>query len=88
MLLFLSGFWKWNFVATKQHDREVLSSSCYNQGAMADPITSLTDYVDGEPIRNTDLVVWVNAGLYHVPMAEDAPVTPSTGSNQLGFSLA
>lgn len=73
-------------MATKQRDNESLSSSWYNQGALSNPITSLTDYVNGDSIRDTDLVVWVNAGAYHVPMAEDAPVTP-TGRNQLGFTL-
>lgn len=82
-----AGFWKWNFVATKRRDSEAHSSSFYTQSDLTHPPTCLTHYVDGDSIREQDLVVWVNSGLYHVPMAEDAPVTPASGHNQLGFSL-
>lgn len=81
------GFWKWNFVATKRNEHESHSSSYYTLSDLANPPTSLPHYVNGESIRREDLVVWVNSGLYHVPMAEDAPVTPASGHNQLGFSL-
>lgn len=83
-----TGFWKYNFVATQRKESESHSSSMFNQADLAHPVASLAGYVGSESIRNTDLVVWVNAGLYHIPIAEDAPVTPSTGGNQLGFSLA
>ena len=46
----------------------------------------LTDYVDGEGARDADLVAWVSSGLFHIPHAEDAPSTPTTG-NALGFVL-
>jgi hypothetical protein len=82
-----AGFWKWNFVATKRSEKETHSSSCYTQSDLSSPPTCLPNYVDGDSIRRKDLVVWVNSGLYHVPMAEDAPVTPASGHNQLGFSL-
>jgi primary-amine oxidase len=29
------------------------------------------------PIRNRDIVVWVNIGMHHIPRAEDLPVMPS-----------
>lgn len=88
LLLWINaGFWKWNFVATQRNEDETHSSSTYTQSDIASPPNSLTDYVDGDSIRRKDLVVWVNSGLYHVPMAEDAPVTPASGHNQLGFSL-
>uniref|UniRef100_A0A383WJJ4 Amine oxidase n=1 Tax=Tetradesmus obliquus TaxID=3088 RepID=A0A383WJJ4_TETOB len=80
------GFMKYSFAATKHKDGEVHSSSIYGQARLSNPSTSLTDYVDGEPLRNQDVVVWVNSGLYHIPVAEDAPVTTTTG-NMLGFSL-
>jgi len=80
------GFWKWNFVATKRNEHESHSSSYYTQSDLTNPPTSLPHYVNGESIRREDLVVWVNSGLYHVTMAEDAPVTPSSG-HKLGFSL-
>uniref|UniRef100_A0A383VT45 Amine oxidase n=1 Tax=Tetradesmus obliquus TaxID=3088 RepID=A0A383VT45_TETOB len=80
------GFMKYSFAATKHKDAEAHSSSIYGQARLSNPSTSLTDYVDGEPLRNQDVVVWVNSGLYHIPVAEDAPVTTTTG-NSLGFSL-
>jgi Cu2+-containing amine oxidase len=82
-----AGFWKWNFIATQRSEQETHSSSVYTQSDLSSPPTCLTDYIDGESIRRKDLVVWINSGLYHVPMAEDAPVTPASGHNQLGFSL-
>jgi Cu2+-containing amine oxidase len=90
MVLVLSslpaGFMKYSFAATKQKDNEEQSSSIYGQANLANPSTSVTDYIDGENIRNQDVVVWVNSGLYHIPIAEDAPVTPTTG-NMLSFTL-
>eukprot|EP00775_Hariotina_reticulata_P012327 gene12327-12462_t len=80
------GFMKWNFAATQHKDNEQHSSSLYSQARLSNPSTSLTDYVNGENIRNQDIVVWVNSGLYHIPVSEDAPVTPTTG-NLLGFAL-
>lgn len=80
------GFMKYSFAATKQRDSEEQSSSIYGQANLANPSTSLTDYIDGENIRNQDVVVWVNSGLYHIPISEDAPVTPTTG-NMLSFTL-
>lgn len=40
----------------------------------------------GDSIRQQDLVLWVTSGLQHIPGAEDAPVTPSTGP-AIGFWL-
>jgi hypothetical protein len=40
----------------------------------------------GESIRHQDLVLWVTSGLMHFPGAEDAPVTPTTGTG-MGFLL-
>lgn len=77
---------KWSFAATKHKDDEAQSSSIYGQARLSNPSTSVTDYVNGESIKNEDVVVWVNSGLYHIPVSEDAPVTTTTG-NMLGFSL-
>jgi hypothetical protein len=81
-----SGFMKYSFAATKHKDSEAHSSSIYGQANLASPPNSLPDYIDGDNIRNQDVVVWVNSGLYHIPVSEDAPVTPTTG-NMLSFSL-
>lgn len=81
-----AGFMKYSFAATKQKDNEDHSSSIYGQANLANPSTSLTNYIDGDNIRNQDVVVWVTSGLYHIPISEDAPVTPTTG-NMLSFTL-
>ena len=39
---------------------------------------------DGESVRNTDLVVWLSEKFYHVPSAEDVPVTTTA---RTGFTL-
>jgi len=80
------GFARYTFVATQQKDMESHSSSIYSQGRLADPVIRLENFVNGESVRNQDIVAWVSAGLYHIPAAEDAPVTPTTG-NAIGFSL-
>jgi Cu2+-containing amine oxidase len=82
----LTGFMKWSFAATQHKDNEQQSSSIYGQARLSNPSTSVTDYVNGENIRNKDIVVWVNSGLYHIPTSEDAPVTATTG-NMLSFAL-
>lgn len=58
-----AGFLKYSFAATKHKDTETQSSSIYGQGDLANPPNSLTDYIDGDNIRNQDVVVWVNSGL-------------------------
>ena len=40
--------------------------------------------VDNEPIRNEDLVLWINEKFFHVPSAEDVPMTMAVRS---GFTL-
>lgn len=44
----------------------------------------LTRYLDKEPARNTDLVLWVSEKFYHAPTAEDLPMTLSVHN---GFTL-
>lgn len=77
---------KYSFAATKRKEDEAHSSSVYGQANLAKPPNSVTDYIDGDNIRNQDVVAWVTSGLYHIPISEDAPVTPTTG-NMLSFTL-
>jgi hypothetical protein len=86
LLLLLVGFARYTFAATTHKPRETSSSSIYNQGMLANPAMQFDSMINGEPLRNTDVVAWVSAGLFHIPTAEDAPVTPTTG-NHIGFSL-
>lgn len=51
------------------------------------PVLDFDDYFNGESVNGTDLMVWIQSGTYHVPHAEDAPVTPTTSGNNAGFVL-
>jgi len=80
------GFANWGFVATVRKEGEPDSSSIYSQADLSRAPVRLQNFVNGEPARNQDLVAWVSSGLYHIPISEDAPVTP-TLYNHLGFLL-
>ena len=81
-----AGFAKWGFVATVRKELEPDSSSIYSQADLSRAPVRLQTFVDGEAARNQDLVVWASSGLYHIPISEDAPVTP-TMYNHVGFLL-
>ncbi|KAI8472809.1 MAG: copper amine oxidase [Monoraphidium minutum] len=80
------GFAKYGFVATVRKELEPDSSSIYSQANLASAPVRLETFINGESARNRDLVAWVTSGLYHIPVSEDAPVTP-TVYNHLGFML-
>jgi diamine oxidase len=69
-----------------RHENEPDSSSIYSQPDLSRAPVRLQTFVDGEYARNQDLVAWVSQGLYHIPISEDAPVTP-TFYNHIGFML-
>lgn len=73
---------------TKYKDTEDSSSSIYAQGDPFDPVLDFSRYLeDNDTIVDTDLVVWVTSGIYHIPHAEDVP-SISTTSNQCRILLA
>lgn len=80
------GFSRWGFIATVRKENEPDSSAIYTQTNLAAAPVRLETFVDGEAARNQDLVAWISSGLYHIPISEDAPVTP-TVYNHLGFQL-
>ena len=47
---------------------------------------NFSSYINGESVRNTDIVNWVTVGAYDVPTSESAPVTAVTG-RELSFWL-
>ncbi|KAH9505424.1 hypothetical protein Btru_057248 [Bulinus truncatus] len=72
---------------TKQKDSELRSSSIYAMFDSATPVINFTSfYSDDENIVDEDLVLWVTCGMYHVPRAEDLPVTTTLGT-AMGFDL-
>ncbi|XP_055860315.1 putative amine oxidase [copper-containing] [Biomphalaria glabrata] len=74
-------------VVTKHKDNEQWSSSNFGMFDGLNPVADFTKfYSDDERIVDQDLVLWISAGMYHIPHTEDFPVTPTIG-NHLSFFL-
>ncbi|GAB4817152.1 hypothetical protein N2152v2_004198 [Parachlorella kessleri] len=75
--------WTKYHVAVTQHaDNESRShASIYDFYTPGSPIISLDNYMNGEPVSNTDLVAWVMMGLQHVPRSEDIPLIHNMYTN-------
>ncbi|CAL1539227.1 unnamed protein product [Lymnaea stagnalis] len=72
---------KYQMAVTKYKDTEDSSSSIYAQGDPFDPVLDFSRYLeDNDTIVDTDIVVWVTSGLYHIPHAEDVPSTTTTAN--------
>ena len=52
---------------TKRKDTEPRSAHRYNSQDNADPPIDFSKFVNGESLDQTDLVVWFNLGMHHVP---------------------
>ena len=67
---------KYHATVTKRKDSEPYGTdSIYDMRRPTDPIGGLMKILDGEEIRNQDLVLWIDAKFIHVPCSEDAPMT-------------
>ncbi|KZT51209.1 amine oxidase [Calocera cornea HHB12733] len=64
-----------NFWVTKHKDTEPRSSHPFNNQDVADPVVNFATFVDGESVEQEDLVLWINAGMHHVPHTGDLPNT-------------
>ncbi|KAL8606746.1 hypothetical protein ACOMHN_018780 [Nucella lapillus] len=71
---------------TVQKDDEGVSSSPYAMFDSYNPVTDFSKYIDGESIKDKDLVLWITLGTHHIPHTEDIPVT-STPGGHLSFFL-
>lgn len=72
---------KWaehDFFVTAQHDSEQRSAHPYNNMDVFDPPINFDHFFDGESLNQTDLVVWFNLGMHHVPHTGDLPNTVFT----------
>ncbi|CAG5132781.1 unnamed protein product [Candidula unifasciata] len=74
-----AGWAKYQLAVTKYKDVEDSSSSIYAQGDPFDPVLDFTRYLeDNDSIVDTDLVVWVSSGFFHILQSEDIPGTSTT----------
>ncbi|EIE26972.1 amine oxidase catalytic domain-containing protein [Coccomyxa subellipsoidea C-169] len=84
-----AGSWsRYQIATTVRRDNESSSSSIYaaaHPGVPPQPV-NFSSYINGESVRNTDIVNWVTVGAYDVPTSESAPVTAVTG-RELSFWL-
>ncbi|KUL83286.1 hypothetical protein ZTR_09131 [Talaromyces verruculosus] len=63
---------------TQQHDYEPRSAHPFNNQDVYDPPINFAKFFDGESLNQTDLVVWLNLGMHHVPQTGDLPNTVFT----------
>ncbi|KAL4749209.1 hypothetical protein BDW72DRAFT_195030 [Aspergillus terricola var. indicus] len=63
---------------TKQHDFEPASAHPYNSQDIHNPPVDFSTFFNGESLNQSDLVVWLNLGMHHVPHTGDLPNTVFT----------
>ena len=81
------SFTKHHLHITKHHDDETYVKPIYNPDNMDDPDINakfIDDLVDGESIKNSDIVTWISVGFLHIPTSEDVPMTTRVTT---GFTL-
>ncbi|KAE9570048.1 hypothetical protein CGMCC3_g13897 [Colletotrichum fructicola] len=61
-----------------QHDTEPRSAYPFNAHDLFNPPIDFDRFFDGEDLNQTDLVVWFNLGMYHLPHSGDLPNTLTT----------
>ncbi|KAG9521807.1 putative membrane copper amine oxidase, partial [Aureobasidium melanogenum] len=72
---------------TKQHDTEPRAAHAYNNQDVHDPPINFDAFFNGENLTQTDLVLWLNLGMHHIPYTGDLPNTVfSTAHAGLSFS--
>ncbi|KAL3871769.1 hypothetical protein ACJMK2_039747 [Sinanodonta woodiana] len=76
---------KFQCAVTQQKDTEKYGTeSLYDMHKPKNPLGGIDYMLDGEDIKNKDLVAWVTARFLHVPTSEDVPMTARVDS---GFIL-
>lgn len=74
-----SAHWaEYDLQITQQHDYEPHSFHPYNTQDVYDPPVNFEKFFDGESLNQTDLVLWFNLGMHHVPHTGDLPNTVFT----------
>ncbi|KAJ6629905.1 copper amine oxidase [Mycena sp. CBHHK59/15] len=77
-LLKSQGFATHALYVTKQKDTEARASHANNDYDPGHPIINFEDFFNGESLNQTDIVVWLNLGMHHVPHTGDLPNTVFT----------
>lgn len=78
------SFTKYHSAVTKRKENEKYIDSTTDSHRFDKSLEYVDKMLDNEYIRNTDIVHWVTTGFYHVPTAEDVPMTTRVSS---GFML-
>lgn len=72
---------------TKQHDTEPRAAHAYNNQDVHNPPVNFDAFFNSENLTQTDLVLWLNLGMHHIPHTGDLPNTVfSTAHAGLSFS--
>eukprot|EP01023_Acetabularia_acetabulum_P004614 TRINITY_DN1195_c0_g1_i3.p1 TRINITY_DN1195_c0_g1~~TRINITY_DN1195_c0_g1_i3.p1 ORF type:complete len:860 (+),score=136.35 TRINITY_DN1195_c0_g1_i3:914-3493(+) len=76
---------KYHLAVTKRkEDEQSIMAAKYDWYLPQTPVVSLNDYINGESIRDEDLVAWVNVGVQHLPHSEDVPLISAINT---GFQI-
>ena len=63
---------------TQQHDTEPRAAHPYNSQDVHNPPVDFSTFFNSESLTQTDLVLWLNLGMHHVPHTGDLPNTVFT----------
>ena len=66
---------------TRRKDTEPRVSNPYQNQDVHSPPVDFSRFLDGESLDQTDLVLWVNVGMHHVPTSADLPNTVTTSAH-------
>ena len=72
---------EYDIQVTRQKDTEPRSAHPMNNQDVLEPPVDFSKFFNSEPLRNEDLVLWLNLGMHHVPHAGDLPNTVMTTSH-------
>ncbi|KAH7000475.1 copper amine oxidase [Ilyonectria destructans] len=72
---------KWaehDIMVSRRKDTEPRSTHTYNNQDTENPPVDFSKFFDSESLNQTDLVLWLNLGMHHVPHTGDLPTTVFT----------
>ncbi|XP_050399517.1 amiloride-sensitive amine oxidase [copper-containing] [Patella vulgata] len=73
---------RYQMAVTKHKDTEDVSTTIYAQNDPFDPVLDFHTFLDNnDKLVDEDLVVWLTAGVVHIPHSEDIPATATPGNS-------